>query len=262
MCRLLGLIANKPVDLEFSLERFKGYARNNPDGWGIGWYENNNAQIFKQGMPAVAQESKLPVLSKEIRSKVIVAHVRKGTGAEPAERNSHPFKHESWLFAHNGSVDRNFLWQHLKDKFRKEVKGETDSEVYFYWIIQNIKEHENIIEGIKNAINKVVTKRYTGLNFLLTNGSSLYALRYCSPSSSEVYYSLYGLKRSPSDFGLFEHQSEETRALLRSKSLKGEEAILICSENLTEKEEGWKSISLGSLFIVNNNLDISEVKIL
>ena len=35
MCRLLGVIANQPVDLEFSLERFKKFANCNPDGWGI-----------------------------------------------------------------------------------------------------------------------------------------------------------------------------------------------------------------------------------
>ncbi len=33
MCRLLGLVANKPVDLEFSLERFKEFATFQPDGW-------------------------------------------------------------------------------------------------------------------------------------------------------------------------------------------------------------------------------------
>jgi len=47
MCRLLGLVANKPVDIEFSLQRFKKFAKNNPDGWGIGWYENNSPMSFQ-----------------------------------------------------------------------------------------------------------------------------------------------------------------------------------------------------------------------
>ncbi len=32
MCRLLGVIANKPVDLEFSLTRFRRFGEENPDG--------------------------------------------------------------------------------------------------------------------------------------------------------------------------------------------------------------------------------------
>ena len=89
MCRLLGIIANKPVDLEFSLERFKKFASWNPDGWGIGWYEGDEAKIFKQGISATAKGSKLPILSGNVKSKIIIVHVRKGTGAEPAERNFH-----------------------------------------------------------------------------------------------------------------------------------------------------------------------------
>ncbi len=53
MCRLLGLIANKTVDLEFSLTRFRKFAKDNPDGWGIGWYEEDgSAKVFKQGISA------------------------------------------------------------------------------------------------------------------------------------------------------------------------------------------------------------------
>jgi hypothetical protein len=64
MCRLLGLVANKPVDLEFSLVKFKEFASWNPDGWRIGWYENKKAKIFKQGISAISDESQLPKLSK------------------------------------------------------------------------------------------------------------------------------------------------------------------------------------------------------
>jgi len=56
ICRLLGVIANKPVDLEFSLERFKKFASRNHDGWGIGWYDGEKLQIFKQGVSATSKE--------------------------------------------------------------------------------------------------------------------------------------------------------------------------------------------------------------
>jgi len=50
MCRLFGLVANKKVNVEFSfLEAdltFKELGSSNPDGWGIGYYENGNPNII------------------------------------------------------------------------------------------------------------------------------------------------------------------------------------------------------------------------
>ena len=257
MCRLLGVIANKPVDLEFSLGRFKEFSVNNPDGWGIGWYEDNKAMVFKQGLSADDRESKLPQLSKEVISEIIIAHVRKGTGAEPAERNSHPFICNNWIFAHNGSVDREYVSNLLIDKYRTKLTGETDSEAFFYLIIQSIEEHNNIINGIKSALKEVIKHKYTGLNFLLSNGQNLYSFRYSS--CYRDYYSLYSLKRSPSESGPLEFESQETRALLYSKSLKGESAVLVCSEKLTK--ENWESLRPGNLVIVTPELNVKEVEI-
>ena len=259
MCRLLGVIANKPVDLEFSLERFKNFANWNPDGWGIGWYEEKGtAEVFKQGLPAVAEESMLPILSKEVRSKIIIVHVRKGTQGNPSKKNSHPFKHKDWIFAHNGSVDKNYLWELLNDNHRNAIKGETDSEVYFHWILQCVEEEENVENGIRKAIEYVVKSSYTGLNFLLSDGKKLYAFRYSS--HSENYYTLFELKREPTASGPMELLSKETASLIRSKSLKGEKAILICSEKLTEEE--WKSIKLGNLLVINPDLNVREVNVI
>jgi predicted glutamine amidotransferase len=257
MCRLLGLVANKPVDIEFSLQRFKKFAKNNPDGWGIGWYENNSPRVFKQGISAEDKESQLPILSKEVRSKIIIAHVRKGTGAPPSEINSHPFQYKNWIFAHNGSVDRDYLRSLLRDEYRKELKGETDSEVYFYWILQCVVGSRDVIEGIKKAIDKVTRKSYRGLNFLLSDGKSLYSFRYSN--SSKDYYSLWLLTREPTESGLLEFESQETKALLRSKSLKGERAVLVCSEPLTK--EKWEEIKFGNMLIIQPDLNTKEVRI-
>jgi len=258
MCRLLGIIANKPVDLEFSLERFKEFASWNPDGWGIGWFEGRKSKHFRQGIPATADESKLPILSKEVRSRIIIAHVRKGTKGKPSEQNSHPFNYKNWIFAHNGSVNRNYLLSLLTAEYKKELKGETDSEVYFYWILQCINEEKDVAKGIKKAIECVIKRKHTGLNFLLSDGNHLYAFRYSSDSRS--YYTLYKLKRDPSEQRPIEFLSEETKALIQSKSLKGERAVLVCSEKLTE--EKWEEIELGKLLIIDSSLKMKEVKIL
>lgn len=258
MCRLLGLVANKPVDLSFSLERFKEFSIKNPDGWGIGWYKNDSAHVFKESIPA-EKSGEFPKLQKEVTSNIIIAHVRKSTGgAPPSKMNSHPFEYKNWLFAHNGYVDREYLLSLLSEEYRSKLKGETDSEVYFYWILQNIEEHENVIAGIKQAIKQVIGKKYGGLNFLLSNGEILYAFRYSSHSRS--YYSLYKLTRKPSSPGPLSWLSHDTKALMESKRLKGEKAVLVCSEKLTK--ENWEEIGFGNLLEIDTNLRTKEMRIL
>ena len=249
MCRLLGIIANKPVDLEFSLARFKEKAERNPDGWGIGWYEGGEEKIFKQGVSALSPESRFQELSRSVRSKIIICHVRKGTHGMPAERNSHPFRYGCWIFAHNGCVDRDALLLRLEERYIREISGETDSEVYFYWILQCIEERG--VHGIEEAVREAA-RGSGGLNFLLSDGRELYAFRYGG--------SLYMLRRDPS-CGELQHTSGETGAMLKSKLLRGEKAVLICSENLTSGES-WEEVRDGNLLVVDGNLNVKKRKIL
>jgi len=241
-----------------SILSFRSLGKYNPDGWGIGWYVDNEARVFKEGISAMDSENFYSYV-KNVETNIIVVHVRKGTGAPPSEVNSHPFKYKNWLFAHNGSVDRNYLFSLLRDEYRKEIKGQTDSEVYFYWILQCIEESKDIIEGIKKSVDEIIknSNNYTELNFLLSDGKSLYSFRYSNYSKN--YYSLWLLKREPSESEPLEFRSKDTSALLRSKALKGGKAVLICSEKLTE--EKWEEIEFGKLLIIEPNLSIKDVKL-
>mgnify|MGYP005874253403 CR=1 FL=1 len=55
MCRLFGLIANKEADMNYSFSEaeerpFKELSKHNKDGWGVGWYEDGEARMFKEGL--------------------------------------------------------------------------------------------------------------------------------------------------------------------------------------------------------------------
>ena len=187
-------------------------------------------------------------------------HVRKGTGAVSSEQNSHPFKYKNWIFAHNGCVERKYLLPLLTDEHEEKLEGETDSEVYFYWLLRCIDKEQDTVKGIKRAIEAVVKRNYTGLNFLLSNGSNLYVFRYSKYSRD--YYTLYNLERNPSEYGPIELFSKETKAIIHSKSQKGEKAVLVCSEKLTdEKCEKWKEIRFGNLLIIDSKLKMNLVEI-
>lgn len=267
MCRLFGIRANKSVDISFSLfsadkKAFGSLSAGNPDGWGIGWYDGGKARVYRE--PVRARDSeRFHEFGKEVRSDTIICHVRKSTGTPRATTNSHPFSYaDKWLFAHNGSVDRGLLLSKLDDDLRSEIKGETDSEVYFYWILQCIRaEGGDVPSGVSRALSLARKGDPKGLNFLMSDGERLYALRDATFVSDKMrsYYSLYRLKRSPTGTAPTSMQSKETRALLQSKCLAGEEAVLFCSEKLTC--EPWEEMPLGTLMWVNSNLDCSSVKV-
>jgi len=282
MCRLLGVIANRSVDFHFSLKRFKeNFAKKNPDGWGIGWYdEDGSARVFKEGNPIGQDNREFYELMDTVCSKILIAHVRKASCGERSRENSHPFQHENWIFAHNGSVDRDLLWQKLDEAYKRKVQGQTDSEVYFYWILQCINEqHGNIVEGMRRAVFERVfdgkaiidMEKTTGLNFVMSDGTKLYAFRYARGNLER--YGLYLLERDPKEYGPTALYSKETGQLIESKSLAGEKAVLICSEELGDgenskwhgtniKKEPWKPIKPRNLVIVNESLEVQTTLLL
>lgn len=263
MCRLFGVIANKEVDMDFSFnladKPFREFAKSNPHGWGIGYYDKGEARVIKQGLEEVGTISNYNFSVVEtVRSRIILSHVRYATYGNSSKVNAHPFIFKNWIFAHNGSVNRECLKGYLSEDYLRLIEGNTDSEVYFLLIMQEIERHGDVLEGIKSALSMVYNcENYTGLNFILSDGHRIYAYR--DASSNEKYYSLYLLKRENPDYELFEYLSEETRQLLRSKSLRGERAVLVSSEKLTK--ERWTLIPLKNLVIVSPNLEITFISL-
>jgi predicted glutamine amidotransferase len=260
MCRLFGIIANREVDIQFSFFRadkpFKELIKQNWHGWGIGWYENGEAKIFKEASNQISNYNFDIV--KSVRSKIIISHLRFATTGEKKKYNTHPFNYKNFIFAHNGMIDGEKVISHLNKDFKNNLKGETDSEVYFMLIMQFFEENEDIIDAIRNAVNVIKGYEYTGLNFLLSDGNNLYAFR--DAKIRQDYYSLYYLKRTPSENKLFEYLSKETLQMLQSKALLNEMAVLCSSEKLT-KGENWNLINIGNLVVIDSNLNIEMIEI-
>ncbi len=250
------------MNLEFSFLKadlpFKNLSRNNPHGWGIGYYKENFAKIQKEPFPAI-QSKKFEEIARNENSKMFISHVRYSTQGEKTFENTHPFIYDNWIFAHNGNIDiRDKLLELLNSKFKNLIKGKTDSEVYFYWLMQNIEDQNDLFNGIKKSISFIQSNkgdRTTGLNFVLINGEKLIALRKALQRSHK--YSLYYSNRKPDIMEHMKFQSNETRQLITSKNLKGEEAVLVCSEPLTE-DENWIELNNNQLLIVEKNLKLKK----
>jgi predicted glutamine amidotransferase len=240
MCRLFGLISRSDSDVRYwmleAARPFIGWSNEHCHGWGIGWYKGGAAQFEKEPIPA-HDSAKFDETARNAKSHIFVCHLRKATQGRQIYNNSQPFNSGKWIFAYNGTVDREYLMTRLTNA-RQSIVGETDSEIYFHWLLQNLEKGE--VEGLRFGIEELRNREYTALNFLMSDGHTLYAYWEKSSSAKVLCQDYYQL-----------HYSEVTKP-------KG--AIVVCSERLDDKE--WLQIPHRSLLIVSEQLKTQVISFL
>jgi glutamine amidotransferase len=195
MCQLLGMNCNTPTDVTFSFTGFAqrgGRTDQHTDGWGIAFFEGDQDGKGLRHFVDHQRASESPVAELirryPIKSRNVIAHIRKATQGHVALENCHPFVRELWgrywVFAHNG--DLKDFHPRLHAGFRPV--GSTDSERAFCWIMQELaKSHA----GVPSVAELTITLRelarhiasHGTFNFLLSNGLALWA-----HASTNLYY--------------------------------------------------------------------------
>jgi glutamine amidotransferase len=171
------------------------------DGWGAGFYQAGEALHRKLPQPIEGQISWSGVLDG-VRSHVVVAHVREATVGDRRADNTQPFRMRQWLFAHVGEVAgfaaiRERMIESLPDFLRRNIRGQTDSEVLFHVVLSFLHDAGQLdsvdvaAAAVVGALRGAVTlaDRYArevgatprSLSLALTNGRQLYVLRRGSP---------------------------------------------------------------------------------
>lgn len=158
-----------------------GAAADNPDGWGIASWANDQASIEKSPEPGWRSAHFLN-LSESIASRLLLAHVRKARHPPvPGLLNTHPFVHaccgREWVFAHNGMVPDIIDRPCAYDACRPE--GDTDSEFAFCHLLAGIVDAydaANIGHWLGQLATRATAIAILGkFNFLLSDGSVLIA---------------------------------------------------------------------------------------
>ena len=183
MCQLLGMNANVPTDVMFSFTGFATRAQEHKDGFGIAFFEEKGVRLFVDTSSARESPVAAMVRGYPIRSRNIVAHIRKATQGQVTLANTHPFVRELWgrywVFAHNGDL-KGFA-PRLHGAFRPV--GETDSERAFCWLMQELaKAHATVpsVAELTATLRELapVPAAHGTFNFMLSNGQALWA--HCS----------------------------------------------------------------------------------
>ena len=184
MCQLLGMNCAAPTDITFS---FKGFSQraaitsDHSDGFGIAFFEDKACRLFVDNQSAVVSPIADLVRNYPIKSRNVIAHIRKATQGKITLENSHPFMRElwgrQWIFAHNGDL-HNFQ-PHLSGRFTPV--GSTDSELAFCYLLEQLVLKFGYFEPSLNDIFSLLEEispkiaEYGTFNFCLSNGQALFS---------------------------------------------------------------------------------------
>jgi len=194
MCRLLAYVgpsvaaSSLVVDPPFSLlhqctaAREQTSGRENPDGWGIGWYRApGRPERYRTDVPMPMDEAGRDRLGG-IVSGHLLAHVRHKSPGSPTEvAGNAPFREGPWLFAHNGFVEgyrdgrRDELRARLSPARRAALAGDADSEVLFGLLLDRIDDGADPTDAVGEVVGSLGAGKY---NLVLTDGQRLIACRW------------------------------------------------------------------------------------
>ena len=122
--------------------------REHRDGWGIAVFdENGGGWQIEKGIACAGEDERFHRLAVGSHGEVLVSHVRQKTVGETSLANTHPFERGRWVFAHNGTV-KDVAWLRAQTSLERlaEVRGETDSELLFAWLLTCLD-----MAGVANA---------------------------------------------------------------------------------------------------------------
>lgn len=244
MCQLLGMNCNVPTDVVFSFEGFHrrgGITAQHEDGWGIGFFEDDAWRVFLDCLPSATSPVAHLIRDYPIKSRNVIAHIRKATQGRVSLANTHPFQRElwgrEWLFAHNGSLEA----LPESDGGRFQPMGQTDSERAFCWLLNRISDRfdaEPSPESLFQALRELSTdlSQHGSFNFLLGRENHLFV--HCS---TDLWYIV---RQAP--FNVAHLADADLSIDFSLVAAPGDRVAVIATQPLTDNEP-WTRFQPGEL---------------
>lgn len=249
MCQLMGMNCNVPTDICFSFTGFRAHGGRtdvHKDGWGIAFFEDRGVRMFVDPAPSFESPIAELVRNYPIKSKNVVAHIRRATRGVVALENTHPFQRELWgrywVFAHNGTLPD--FDPPLTGSFCPV--GATDSERAFCSILERMETDHRFLDMREDGdVEKLFETIHAAcldlgargeFNFLMSSGRNLFA--HCSTHLS------YILRRSP--FGGARLKDEDVTIDFQHYTTDTDRVAVVATSPLTENET-WTTMKPGTL---------------
>lgn len=270
MARMFGFIGNRADLGARVLELHTGALTvrsvpSEPLGWGIGFYQSGEVLLRRRPIddrPVI----EMAEAAQGLRTDVLIGHVRRATVGALRTENTHPFRYRSWLFAQTGTVEgflrlRERLLESLPEFLRRNVRGDTDSELFFHLFLSFLHDAgqlndghvptEHVAASLRSCValvDRLSAEEGFGKNSgdtLVTNGEQMVALH---RNGGMAYRVLRGR------FDIEELLGAESRMHLRIPAIESTHFTLIASE-LDSVPQGWTPVDSPSIVTLTRTDD-------
>ncbi|HET9960052.1 MAG TPA: class II glutamine amidotransferase [Polyangiaceae bacterium] len=263
MARMFGFIGNRSDLGSWVLQSSADLLRvrrapGEPLGWGFGFYQSGEILLRRRPMDDRSVID-LTEAAEDIRTDVLIGHVRRASVGALRTENTHPFRYRSWVFAQTGTILgfdrlRERLLASQPEFLRRNVRGETDSECFFYLFLSFLHDAGHLSEQ-HVAPGHVVTALRASIalvdrlsaeegfgpnnsNILVTNGESMVAVHRDG---------LMGFRVLKGKFDVEDLLGEEGVRRARIPSIESSHFTIIASE-LDELPQSWTEVK-GRAFV-------------
>ncbi|MEM3586403.1 MAG: class II glutamine amidotransferase [Candidatus Jordarchaeaceae archaeon] len=240
MCKLLVASGRREIDAKNILELFvKRFGSKNPDGRGIAFLDELAGLYHVKKFYHKDRRLLESIFFKElgeIKTKTLIAHLRKASIGKKCLENCHPFEgyidDHQFVFMHNGSVWPRRIFESKLVNHKPKSSDPTDSELIFCYILDYLEKKEvslnswqSMVTAIKEIVMKIRSEAFiTKLNFVLADKNHIYCYNY-----DELQYS-------------FMNETQENGSLdKRQASYFSDRKIIVCSKPLIESIH-WKQL--------------------
>jgi predicted glutamine amidotransferase len=219
----------------------------NADGFGIGWYTARPTPgVYHDTRPAW-NDRNLASLAAHIRSPLFLGHIRAAVGSMVVRSNCHPFRHQSWLFQHNGAIGefgkiKHELDMQIEADLYAEKQGQTDTETMFLLAL-TLGMQDDPFGGLCRMIERVEAAREAAgieesfhMTVAASDGETLYAARYASHGEQpSLYHSTPDVELTAAGGGRIDLPAE---------------GYLVLSEPLDDVAEHWQQVPESSRLLI------------
>ena len=211
-----------------SLHSRLGAETTNGDGFGVGWYGAPETPGVFHSIEPAWNDSNLRELAGHISSPLFFTHIRAAIGSAVQQTNCHPFRHDRWLFMHNGYINefaaiKRDLILAVDPSLYAEIKGQADTEVLFYLALTFglMDDPPSAVEQAIGLVEDVAARHGVPHPFqgtvATTDGESIWAFRYSSEHKSRTLFfttSVPTLRELHPEIHLLQELSDDARLIV------------------------------------------------
>ncbi|WP_028453426.1 class II glutamine amidotransferase [Chitinilyticum aquatile] len=253
MCQLLGMNCNVPTDITFSFEGFRrrgGQTDQHADGWGIAFFETDGWRVFLDPLPSATSPVADFVRSYPIKSRNVIAHIRKATHGEISLANTHPFRRElwgqEWVFAHNGNLAS---FSYAGQRFMSI--GNTDSEQALCFILDRLAskfQRTPELAALEETFSECCQALSSHGTFNCLLGMNDVLLVHCS---TDLHYLV---RQAP--FSIAHLADADIQVDFAKHTAPRDRVAIIATQPLTDNEQ-WTALGKGEVALFRNGERIS-----